>query len=498
MNAIDSVLNRITQYRLVLYGLIVIVAAAFILSATGTLSYSLLALTQSLAVLLASGLVFHYLLRALFKSATSVESWIITALILFLILRPAENVSGLATLSLGMAIATASKYVLAFANRHIFNPAAIALVTLGLLGSGDVFWWVATDTLLPVVALVGFLIVRKVRRIEMVLIFSGVALISLAGQLGFEELYRNAIASGPLIFFAAVMLTEPATTPSRRWSRVAYATIVGVGYGAQYQFGPLHSTPELALVIGNVFAYAVSSRRRYQFKLTAHRPLGGGIHEFAFQPDHAVAFMPGQYLEWTLPHSRPDSRGNRRYFTVASAPGEAEVKLGVRIDPGHSSTFKKALLNLKPGTTVWASQLGGDFTLPDDQRQPLVFIAGGVGITPFRSMVQHLIDLGEHRDINLFYTSVAADGFAYWELFNSAAKVGLKSHYVITGQEIPEGWTGLSGFLTTEVIKQKVPHIDRPIYFLSGPNAMVTNYKKMLLAAGVPYSHIKTDYFPGF
>jgi ferredoxin-NADP reductase len=208
--------------------------------------------------------------------------------------------------------------------------------------------------------------------------------------------------------------------------------------------------------------------------------------------------LPGQYLEWTLPHSQPDSRGNRRYFTIASAPGESDVKLGVRVDPEHASSFKKALLSLKPGSQLWASQLGGDFTLPSDTRQPLVLIAGGIGITPFRSMIQHQLDHNESRDITLFYTSVKADGFAYHELLTEGTKVGLKPYYVITGKEIPEGWSGLSGFLTTELIKQKVPNLSKPVYYLSGPNAMVTNYKKMLLAAGVPYSNIKTDYFPGF
>ncbi|MDF2461668.1 MAG: hypothetical protein K0S68_1071, partial [Candidatus Saccharibacteria bacterium] len=90
MNPIDSFLNRYTQYRSVLYGLIVITATAFALSAAGILNYPLLALTQSLAVILLSGLIFHYLMRWLFKSATGTESWIITALILFLILRPSE------------------------------------------------------------------------------------------------------------------------------------------------------------------------------------------------------------------------------------------------------------------------------------------------------------------------------------------------------------------------------------------------------------------------
>jgi len=162
-----------------------------------------------------------------------------------------------------------------------------------------------------------------------------------------------------------------------------------------------------------------------------------GVYEFAFTPlDGKLAYKPGQYLEWTLPHKRHDSRGNRRYFTIASSPTETEIKLAARIDTEHSSTFKKALLDMKPGDEIWASQLGGDFRLSRDKGEKLVFIAGGIGITPFRSMVQSIVDQGQRRDITLLYTSLAADGFAYWPLFNQAVASGVKPIYVITGPTI--------------------------------------------------------------
>lgn len=502
MNKIDTFLNRMTMYRSVLYGLILITAVALLLSGTGVLAYQLTSLLGSLVTLLASGMVFHYLLRSVFKSGTGVESEIITSLILFLILKPADDLAGYAVLVLGAAIAMSSKYVLAIANRHIFNPAAIALVILGVLGSGEVYWWVGSDIMLPAVLMVGLLVVRKVRRFTTVGVFMVAALTTFAisSDIGLQpmELLKNTILSGPLIFFAAIMLTEPATSPSQKYQLTVYGILVGILYGSQFSFGPIYSSPEVALVAGNLYAYVVGPKRRYLLTLVRSSPLGGGVFEFTFTPDHPIRFKPGQYLEWTLSHHRPDSRGDRRYFTIASAPEEHELKLCVRIEPAHSSSFKRSLLSLQQGETVWASQLGGEFVMPHDASKQLVFIAGGIGITPFRSMVQHIINTGQQRDITLFYSSPTADGFSYWQLFNQAEQNGIKPNYVITGQDIPAGWRGITGHLSMQTIQEKTPHYKKAIYYISGPNAMVTSYKKMLVAAGIPRRHIRTDYFPGF
>ncbi|HSH55471.1 MAG TPA: FAD-dependent oxidoreductase, partial [Candidatus Limnocylindrales bacterium] len=205
-----------------------------------------------------------------------------------------------------------------------------------------------------------------------------------------------------------------------------------------------------------------------------------------------------QYLEWTVPHKHPDSRGNRRYFTITSSPTEQEIKLGVRIGPARSSSFKQTLLAMQPGSVVWAAQLGGEFTLPKDQHKKIVCIAGGIGITPFRSMAQHLIDTGAHRNITLFYASATPGGFSYCQILDQAAAHGIQTKYVITGSNIPDGWSGMTGFLTAEAITANVPDAVHATYYLSGPGSMVSNYKKMLREMKVPARNIKTDYFPGF
>lgn len=501
MNLLDRMLNKLTMYMVVLYALITIGSAAGILALFGRLGYSVTSLALSLGVIGASGLAAHYLLKWAFGAATGSESWRISILILFLILRPSDSLAGLSILALASVLAVASKYVLARNARHIFNPAAIALVILGLLGSGEIFWWVGSQALLPVVAVAGFLVVRKQRRFQMVFTFLAVALVtsylSASGNGDIANLMKGLVLSGPLIFFAGIMLTEPYTMPPTRKTQLIYASITGLLYGLHFAIGPLRSSPELALVLGNCYAYAVSYRQRLRLEFKARRKVSPGVYEFAFVPDRPLRFQAGQYLEWTMPIPRADLRGNRRYLTIASSPTEQELLITTRVPSGRSSAFKQSLLALKPGATVWAGQLGGDFTLPPDSKDPVVWIAGGIGITPFRSMARQLIDSGRQLDATLFYSSSKAGDFAYSEIFKRARANGLTTKYLLTGNDIPEGWNGLTGKLSADHIRRQVAQPTKASYYLSGPPAMVDSYKQLLRDMGVSSRRIRTDYFPG-
>jgi len=117
-----------------------------------------------------------------------------------------------------------------------------------------------------------------------------------------------------------------------------------------------------------------------------------------------------------------DSRGNRRYFTIASSPTEKELRLGVKFYPNGSS-FKKALASMNEADTIIASQLSGDFIMPSNKKKKLVFIAGGIGITPFRSMIKYLIDTKQKRDIVLIYSNRTKTDVIYKNIFDSAANI---------------------------------------------------------------------------
>jgi ferredoxin-NADP reductase/Na+-translocating ferredoxin:NAD+ oxidoreductase RnfD subunit len=502
MKLIDKFLNGITMYRLVMWGLGILVVLGAILSFAGTTGLDGVGVLGGAAVLIVVALLTNEIYSRLLSIPTAPESPIITALILALIMYPPAVPLDYTWVALAAVVAVSSKYLLALRDKQIFNPAAISLVAIGWAGYSGALWWVGNKWLIIPVAILGLAVVRKLRRFDTLVPFVVMAVLATILHNNFAHPWddlSNLIISGPLIFLGCIMLTEPSTIPPHRPLRIGYGILVGLLIGFYLNFGIIHTSPQLALVVGNLFSFAVGFKRRVKLQLQGVQIVGNGVYDLTFVPGHPFAFAPGQYMEWTMSHARSDSRGNRRYFTIASSPTEGVIKLGMRFDPQHASSYKKALTALAPGGVISATGLAGDFTLPHDMAKKLVFIAGGVGITPFRAMVKYLIDMGQKRDVTLFYNAQAADGFAYADIFNQALQLGLvRTYYVINGPVVPEGWQGLSGFLTPELVKQCLPDFAVATYYISGPPVMVSNYVGMLTGMGVPRARIRTDYFPGY
>ena len=501
---IDSILNSITMYRVVLYGLIFLAVVTFVLGASGHLFYTPLQQSISLLTLLVTCFAANWLCAKAIKAPTNVESFAITALILFFLIDPGQKMTDVYVYVMAAAIAMTSKYVFAWRGKHLFNPAAIAAFMLGMLGYGSVSWWIASDVTLPFVLVVGLFIVRKIRRFTLFFSFVGAALLSIAASslkngLPVLPTLLESFVAWPILFLGTVMLTEPLTTPPVKKLQIAYGAIIGLLFGVHFNIGPVFSTPELAILVGNIFSFIVSPKMKLLLTLEKRQQIAEDTYEFLFHPNRSYAFAAGQYMEWTIPHHRPDSRGNRRYFTIASSPTEKSLRLVVRIGKTRSS-FKEKLLSMKPKEVIVASQLSGDFTLPKEKDQKLVFIAGGIGFTPFISMIKYLLDQKERRDITLFYVNKVEADIAFKELFVQAEQeIGLKTKYVLTKTDaIPQHWTGLVGRMSEKMIQKEVPDFKERRFYLSGPNAMVDAYKHLLAKLGVPKQNIVTDYFPGF
>jgi len=303
---------------------------------------------------------------------------------------------------------------------------------------------------------------------------------------------------------ATIMLTEPFTTPPQRNQRIAYGALVGAlsSWPLALNLGlfTIYGTPEFALLVGNVFSYFFNLKRRLILTLNNAKEIAKDTRQFSFASiSGPISYKAGQYLEWTLPHEGTDMRGMRRYFTIASSPTEGDIKLGVKFAP-QSSSFKQNLRALEEGKTILAGQLAGDFILPKDANKKLVFIAGGIGITPFRSMIKYILDTDEKRDVVLFYSNKTYAEIAYKDLLTEAAqRINLRSVYLVNEKEgVPGGFPVEVEFITPDMIKNKVPDYAERVFYLSGPDAMVTSYKKLLRGMGVPRKNIKTDYFPGF
>ncbi len=503
MKAIDNLLNRITMYRLMLYYLILLLSVAIVESAVGILGYDPFALLFTVAFLLAACAITNWIFAKIWQVPANAESTYISALILALIITPFQSRGDLGLLVWASVWAMASKYVLAIDQKHIFNPVAFAVALTYLTINQSASWWVGDAPMLPFVLLGGILVVRKIARSGMVWAFllTVAVTVILGSVLSRQDLgaaLQQTVLYSPLFFFAFVMLTEPLTTPPTQGRRLVYGVLVGILYSPQFHIGAFYLTPELALVLGNVYSYLASPKQTLVLRLKHKIQLAPDVYDFVFASPHKLAFAPGQYMEWTLGHADPDSRGNRRYFTLASSPTEDQVRLGVRFYPKPSS-FKETLLALPPESEIVATHLAGDFTLPRHPHQKCVLIAGGIGITPFRSMLKYLLDNHLKRPVVLFYANRTAAEIVYRNVLDRAQReLGVPIVYTLTDpSQVPPLWRGKVGRITPEMIREAVPDFAKCLFYISGPRGMVDSAKEMLHALGVKDRQIKTDYFSG-
>jgi glycine betaine catabolism B len=145
-----------------------------------------------------------------------------------------------------------------------------------------------------------------------------------------------------------------------------------------------------------------------KFTLSATKQEANDTFSFIFAPEQPLQWKAGQLLRYVLNHPHPDDRGVERFFSIASAPHEKHVMLTTRF-ASKSSSFKKALKNLRPGDAIEAHDLEGDFVV-DDSEKTFVFIAGGIGITPFRAILSTWITTG-NRSTCSFFTQIVTTIF---------------------------------------------------------------------------------------
>ncbi|MDE1919557.1 MAG: FAD-dependent oxidoreductase [Patescibacteria group bacterium] len=214
---------------------------------------------------------------------------------------------------------------------------------------------------------------------------------------------------------------------------------------------------------------------------------GPEVESFMFKPDGPLTWKAGQFLHYVLHHEPTDGEGSDRWFTVASAPSEGFVMLTTRFPSEKRSTFKKALRELKIGDAIEISDVDGDFLLGAADNS-YVFIAGGIGITPFRSILKEALHERKPIDVTLLYAN-RDEHITYKEELESIAKENpnLKIHYLISPERVDEA-----------KIRELVPNIDKAFFYVSGPEPMTESLGNMLKAMGISGDRIKQDWFPGY
>lgn len=507
-NRVVGALGRVSMYRLVLMALAILAVIAFVLTLAGALAGDPLALPVTLAVLVAAIALVDVVAQRLLGRAWRIESALITGLILLFVLRPTLDPAGLAGIAIAGALASASKYALAWRGRHIFNPAAAGATALTVLSIpfpdlGASAWWVGTPLLaLPVLVLGGIVLVRteKVRVVALFLLVAvAVAVLRTFVQYGQAGIPVDAqtigqvLWSSPFLLLGAFMLSEPLTLPPRRSQQYLVAALVGVLAGWPILVGDISLGQERALLVGNLLAFAFAWRAAVRLTFVERRALTPSVRELVFRAHRGFRFRPGQYLELEVPHRRPDARGTRREFSIVSAPAELpEVRIALR--EGSQSSYKQALARVEPGRSLPVTGVWGDFVLPARTDAKILLVAAGIGVTPFVSQLRQVRLAGEQRDIVLVYVASTSEELAFRDDIVAAGIPVL----VVTRDEprgLPSGWRWAGGArLDAAGLTDLVPDLTERHAYISGPPRLIGELAPALARA----RSLTTDAFAGY
>ncbi len=223
------------------------------------------------------------------------------------------------------------------------------------------------------------------------------------------------------------------------------------------------------------------------------------IWSFIFSKPQNLSFSPGQFLQLLVPHENSDSRGIKRYFTVAASPTEDFLMITTKIAI-DSSTFKRALFNSAIGTVFEAVEPNGPFVLPE-RITPCILIAGGIGVTPYRSMGKFALDTKSAIPLKVIFANKTPEETPYRDFFQELEQKNsnFRVFYTMTEPEKSKiGWAGRTGRIEESLIRETARELDKNLYYLSGPRPMVDAYEELLSKMGINKDLMRFDYFPGY
>ena len=224
-----------------------------------------------------------------------------------------------------------------------------------------------------------------------------------------------------------------------------------------------------------------------------------GTTAFYFERPNGFEFRAGQFVNLTLlDTAETDLEGTTRSLSLASAPLERDLMVAMR---NRDTAFKRAIHKLPAGSSILFQGPFGDFTLHRDTARPAVFLAGGIGITPFRSMLRHATTMQSLHRIFLFYANRRPEEVAFFEELRNLEQVNPNFRLITTitqpSNPTPKGVTE-SGYFTVKILEKWIPDLRTPIFYLAGPPGGVTSMRLTLNAAGVPDDEIRTEEFAGY
>ncbi len=231
-------------------------------------------------------------------------------------------------------------------------------------------------------------------------------------------------------------------------------------------------------------------------KIIEYKEIAQGTVQFSFKLDEELTFKAGQYCFITLKELKyPDGRGNKRHFSIVNSPNlGGTLTFATRLT---GSGFKKTLEEMPKDTEVELGPLAGTFTLPEDKNKQLVFIAGGIGITPFMSILKYVAEEKLPYKITLLYSNRNQESTAFFEEIQTLKSEIPNLKLILTMTE-DEGWTGEKRKIDAAFIKEYFPNVMDNFYMVVGPPPMTEAVQNSLMETGVLPENIKLEKFTGY
>ncbi len=227
----------------------------------------------------------------------------------------------------------------------------------------------------------------------------------------------------------------------------------------------------------------------YEILVKGREEVAAGTMAFRFSKPAGFAFKAGQSATFSLLDPPAEANSAQRIFSLASAPFEDELTVATRMRDG--SAYKRALKALPPGAGIRLKGPRGLMTLHEDRSRAAVFIAGGIGITPFRSMLRQAAHDGLAQPLYLLYSNRSPADAPFLAELQKLAQENASFRLLAR-------MTDAEGFIDENTVKRFAADAAAPLFYLAGPPAMVTAMKGILRGAGVGEQDVRSEQFYGY
>lgn len=237
----------------------------------------------------------------------------------------------------------------------------------------------------------------------------------------------------------------------------------------------------------------------YETALRRRETVAEGTIAFYFEKPAGFTHQAGQNAVLTLINpTDTDSLGSSRTFTIASAPHEPELMFTTRM---RDTAFKRALKSAALGLPVRIDGPSGMMVLHEDATRPAVFLAGGIGVTPFLSMARHAAQNHLPHRISLFYSNRRPEDAAFLDELRALERTNPSFRLVATmsqAEKSSQPWKGETGFIRPDMLGRYITDLEAPIYYVAGPHGMTMSMELMLDGLGVKEADMRSEEFYGY